>query len=82
MMCIAYKSDNSFIFSKLFPFDCFRRILCPLHNLNTLWYIVMILHIYVEQVMMMCDTRMTTLAFIVSELFPLDYFICSFLSAP
>ena len=30
----------------------------------------------------MSRTRMTTLAFILSELFPLDGFICSFVSAP
>ena len=28
--------------------------LCLLLNLNTLWYITMIVHIYVEQVMTMC----------------------------
>ena len=27
-------------------------ISCLLHNLNTLWYIIMILHSYVEQVLM------------------------------
>ena len=27
---------------------------CPLRNLKTLWYIIMILHSYVEQVLMMC----------------------------
>ena len=27
-------------------------ISCPLHNLNTLWYIIMILNSYVEQVLM------------------------------
>ena len=27
---------------------------CPLHNLNTIWNILMILHSYVEQVITMC----------------------------
>ena len=29
-------------------------ISCPLHNLKTVWNIIMILHNYVEQVMAMC----------------------------
>ena len=47
-------------------------ILCPLHNLNTLWYITRILHSYKEQIITICRIRMTTLAFILSELSSLD----------
>ena len=32
-------------------------ISCPLCNLNTLWYIIMTLYSYVEQVMTMCRTQ-------------------------
>ena len=49
----------------------------PPHNLETVWNIIMILHSYVEQVM-----TVTTLAFILSELSPLDGFRCNFVSAP
>ena len=36
-------------------------ISCMLHNLNTLWYIIMILHSYVEQVLMISHVeKMTT----------------------
>ena len=111
-------------------------ISCPLHNLKTVWNIIMILHSFVEQVMTMCRvqesqlslsyflsyfplmisgaiscplhnlktdrleynhdtsqlcrtghddvsrTRMTTHAFILSELFHLDGFKCNVVSAP
>ena len=30
---------------------------CPLHNLKTIWNILMILYSYVEQVMMMCHIQ-------------------------
>ena len=38
----------AFILFELFPLDGFRCIFCPLHNLNTLWYIIMVLYSYVE----------------------------------
>ena len=44
----------TFILSELFPLDVSDAISCPLHNLNTLWYIIMILYSYVEQIMMTC----------------------------
>ena len=56
-------------------------ISCPFHNLNTLGNIIMILYSYVEQVMTMCRVGMTTLAFILSELFPHDCFRCNFMFA-
>ena len=55
-------------FLSYFPLIISDVILCPLHNLNTLWHIIMILHSYVEQVVPL--TRMTTLIFILSY-FPL-----------
>ena len=124
-----------FILLSYFPLMISDAILCPLHNLKTVWNIVMILYGCVEQVMTMCciqewqlslsyflsyfpldhfrcnlvfalllecpfefnhdtsqlcrtghddvlHTRMTTLAFILSELFPLDDFRCNFVHAP
>ena len=38
-----------FILSKLFPLDVSDAISCPLHNLKTVWNIIMILHSYVER---------------------------------
>ena len=40
-----FLSDNPLIVSD--------AILCPLHNLKTLWYIIMILYTYVEHILMM-----------------------------
>ena len=37
-----------------FPLMVSDAISCPLHNLKTVWNIMMILHSYVEQVMTMC----------------------------
>ena len=54
----------------------------PLHNLNTLWYIIMILYSYVEQLLGMCLVQEWQLAFILSELFSFDGFRCNFVSAP
>ena len=47
----------AFILSELVPLIVSDAILCPLHNLNTLWCIIMILHSYLEQVMMMCHVQ-------------------------
>ena len=41
-------------FLSYFPLMVSDAILCPLHKLNTLWSIIMMLHSYVEQVIKMC----------------------------
>ena len=41
-------------FLSYFPLMVSDAISCPLHNLNTVWNIIMILHSYVEQVMTIC----------------------------
>ena len=38
-------------FLSYFPLIVSDAILCPLHNLNTLWYIIIALYSYVEQVL-------------------------------
>ena len=40
-----------------FPLIVSDAISCPLHNLKTLWYIIMILYSYVEQVLTMCHVQ-------------------------
>ena len=60
------------IFSELFPLDVSDAISCPLHNLKTVWNIIMMLHSYVEQVMTMCRYKKTTLLFIFIELSTFD----------
>ena len=57
-------------------------ISCPLYNLKTLWYTIMILYSYVEQVLVCRVQGMATLTFILSEFFLLDCFRCNFVSAP
>ena len=47
----------AFILSELFPLDYFNTISCPPHNLKTFLYIIMLLHSYVEQVLMMCRVQ-------------------------
>ena len=51
----AYKNESPHfnIFLVISPLLLFYAYSCPLCNLNTLWNIIMILHSYVEQVMMM-----------------------------
>ena len=44
----------AFILSELLSLIVSGVISCPLQNLNTLLYIIMILHSYVEQVMTIC----------------------------
>ena len=56
--------------------------LCPLHNLKTVCNIIMILQLCRTGHDDVSRTRMTTLAFIPAELFPLDGFRCSFVSTP
>ena len=73
----------AFILSELFPLDCFRCnfVSAPLLE-NCLGY-----YHDTSQSCRTCfdnvpDTRMTTPSFILFELFPLDGFRCSFMSAP
>ena len=40
-----------------FPLTVSDAMSCPLHNLKTLWYIIMILHSKIEQVMTMCRVQ-------------------------
>ena len=44
-------------FLSYFPLIISDAISCPLFNLNGLWNLIMILHSYVEQVMMMCRVQ-------------------------
>ena len=44
-------------FMSYFPWMVSDTILCPLHNLKIVWNIIMILHSYIEQVMMMCRVQ-------------------------
>ena len=44
-------------FLSYFTLTVSDAILCPLHNLNTVYYIIMILYSYVEQVMMICRVQ-------------------------
>ena len=44
-------------FLSYFPLMVSDAISCPLHNLNTFWNIIMILHSYVEQVMTLCRVQ-------------------------
>ena len=57
-------------FLSYFPLMVSDAILCLLHNLKTVWNIFMILHSYVEQVMMMCCVQEWQLSF----LYFLSYF--------
>ena len=49
-------------FLSYFPLIISYAISCLLYNLNTLWNIIMILHSYVEQVMMMCHIQVWQLS--------------------
>ena len=75
MCCIQEWQLSLSYFLSYFPLMVSDAISCPLHNLNTLWNIIKINsqlcrtgHDDVSR------TRMTTLAFMFSELFPLDGF--------
>ena len=57
-------------FLSYFPLMVSDAISCPLHNLKTVWNIIMILHSYVEQVIMMCRVQEWQLSF----LYFLSYF--------
>ena len=71
----------TFILSELFSLVS-DAILCLLHNLNSLLYIIMILQLCRTGLGDMSGTRMTTLTAILSELFPRDGFRCNFMSSP
>ena len=51
-------------FLSYFPLMVSDAISCPLHNLKTIWNIIMILHRYVEQVMTMCHVQEWQLSFL------------------
>ena len=44
-------------FLSYLPLIISYAILCMLYNLNTLWNIIMILHSYIEQIIMMCRVQ-------------------------
>ena len=57
MCCIQkWQLSLSYLLS-YFPLTISDAVSCPLHNLKTVWNIIMILHSYVEQVMTMCDVQ-------------------------
>ena len=51
-------------FLSYFPLMVSDAISCPLHNLITVWDIIMILHSHVEQVMTMCHIQEWQLSFL------------------
>ena len=73
----------AFILSELFPFDCFR---CNFMSALQVEYPLEYNHDTSQSCRTGHDnvsvTRMTTLAFVLSELFPLDFFRCNLVSAP
>ena len=61
---VAYKNDNSrFHTLSYFPLMVSDAILCPLHDLNTFWYIILILYSYVEPIKTMCGVQVWQLSF-------------------
>ena len=59
-------------FMSYFPLMVLDAIMCPLHNVKTLWNIIMIFHSYVEQAMTMCRVQEWQLSFLYSDLSSLD----------
>ena len=57
MCCIQEWQLSLSYFLSYFPLIISDAISCPLYNLNALWNLIMILHSYVEQVMMMCHVQ-------------------------
>ena len=57
--CVLYKNESPPFntFWVISPLMLFYAYSWPLHNLNILWNIMMILHSYVEQVMTMCRVQ-------------------------
>ena len=83
VMTVAYEKDNSrFHTFWAFPLIVSDAISCPLHNLKTLWYYHDTSKLWRTGLNDVSCTRMTTLAFILSELFPVEGFRCNFWSAP
>ena len=80
-MCHIQELQLTFILPELFPLDCFR---CNFVSAAYFEYPM----VYYYDTSQLCRTglddvlrtRMTTLTFILSELFPLDGFKCNFLS--
>ena len=73
----------AFILSKLFPLDCVRYSFVSVPHLEN----PLVCYNDTLQLCRTClddvsGTKMTTLTFILSELFPLDGFRCNFMSAP
>ena len=72
---VAYKNDNSHFHTELFPLDGFRCnfVSSPLPEYHLVYYhdTLQLCRIGHDDVLL---TRMTTLAFILSELFSLDKF--------
>ena len=59
---LDYVSDTrtttiTYILSELFPIDVSDVISCPLHNINALWYIIIILYSNDKQVLTMCSVQ-------------------------
>ena len=71
MCCVQEWQSLLSYFLSYFPLMVSDAISCLLCNLNTLWYIIMILHCYVEQVLMMCHVQEWQLS--------LPYFLSYFL---
>ena len=58
MVCRVQECQLSLsYFFSYFPLIVSDAISCPLHNLKTLWYFIMILHSYVEHILMMCQVQ-------------------------
>ena len=56
-MCLIQGQLLLLYFRSYFPLIVSDAIFCLLHNLNTLWYIIMALYSYVEQVLTMCRVQ-------------------------
>ena len=73
----------AFLLCELFPLDCFRCSFVFAPKLeNPLVYYHDTLQLCRTGLDNVSCTRLVTLAFILSELFPLDCFRCNFVSAP
>ena len=56
-MCRIQGQLSLLYFRSSFPLIVSDAIACLLHNLNTLWYIIMILHSYVELGLTLCRVQ-------------------------
>ena len=57
MYCVQKWQLSLSYFLSYFPLIISDAILCPLHNLKTLWFIITILYSYVEHILMMCRVQ-------------------------